>query len=99
MIAKAIALADAVLAAIGYEIHTDEKAGDYYYEEVEQKRWILGDGGVAGNCDVCDDNEGMGWVDMDAGFAGVDGIIDEPPAHLHCTCTVEQKTRRQRVYV
>ena len=90
-------LADSLLESLGLLL--DEAKGEYYYEDVEQKRWVLGDGGQAGNCDVCEGNEAMGLIDMDDGFEGVDGIIDEPPAHPNCTCTVEQVTRRQRVYV
>jgi hypothetical protein len=35
---------------------------------------------------------------MDDVFEGHDGDVDEPPIHPHCTCEVEQKTRRVRVY-
>ncbi len=71
---------------------------DYTYEEVTLKLWILGDGGRAGNCEICVDNSDMGWIDMDEIFEGVEGDIDEPPAHPHCTCTVEYKDTRKRVY-
>ncbi len=76
-----------------------EKTGEYTYEEVTVKRWVLGDGGSSGNCDICEDNEALGWIDMDAVFEGVDGDLDEPPAHPNCDCTVEYKDTRQRVYV
>lgn len=61
-----------------------ETPGDYYYEEVEVKRWILGDGGQSGNCEICDGNAEMGWIDMDDVFDGVDGDVDEPPGHPNC---------------
>lgn len=97
VVESGIRLADSLLQAMGLEL--DEAKGEYYFDEVEQKRWVLGDGGQSGNCDVCESNEAMGWVDMDDGFEGVDGVIDEPPAHPSCTCEVESATRRQRVYV
>ncbi len=71
---------------------------DYSYEEVTLKRWILGDGGKAGNCEICNDNSDLGWIDMDDIFESVDGDVDEPPAHPNCTCTVEYKDTRKRVY-
>jgi len=76
-----------------------EATGEYYYEEIEVKRWILGDGGKSGNCEICEDNEARGWVDMDDVYEGVFGEIDEPPAHPNCDCVVEFKTKRRRVYV
>lgn len=75
-----------------------EAAGDYTYDEQEVKRLILGDGGASGNCDYCEDAADRGWIDMDDVFEGPDGDVDEPPIHPHCTCEVEQKTRRVRVY-
>ncbi len=76
-----------------------EAKGEYYYEEQEMKRWILGDGGRSGNCDVCVDNADMGWIDMDDVFVDSSGDpIDEAPAHPNCTCGTEFKTRRKRVY-
>lgn len=73
--------------------------GKYTYDEVEMKRWILDDGGESGNCEVCEENEAMGWIDMDATFLDTDGgDIDESPAHPNCECTVEFKTKRVRVY-
>lgn len=71
----------------------------YYYEQVEQKRWLLGDGGRSGNCEICVDNYDRGWIDMDDVFEGVFGDIDQPEAHPNCGCEVEFKTRRKRVYV
>lgn len=71
---------------------------NYTYEEVTVKRWVLGDGGKAGNCETCNDNADLGWIDMDDIFESVDGDVDEPPAHPNCTCTVEFKDTRKRVY-
>lgn len=75
-----------------------EAAGDYYYDEVEQKRWKLGDGGDSGNCDFCEENAALGWIDMDDVFDSPMGDIDEAPAHPNCDCGTEFKTRRVRVY-
>lgn len=76
-----------------------EATGQYYYDEVTVKRWILGDGGKDGNCDICNDNADMGWIDMDDVFESDQfGDIDEPPAHDHCTCSMETKDKRVRVY-
>jgi hypothetical protein len=66
----------------------------YTYEEVEMKRWVT-DGGA---CPLCEENEDLGWVDMDDVFEGVFGFVDDAPAHPHCGCDVEQATRRRRVY-
>ncbi len=87
------------IAADALLLLLQEKAGEYTYEEITVKRWVLGDGGSSGNCDVCEDNEALGWIDMDAVFEGVDGDLDEPPAHPHCDCGVEYKDTRKRVYV
>lgn len=76
-----------------------EATGEYYYEEVTLKRWILGDGGASGNCELCNENADQGWIDMDDIFEGVDGDVDEPPAHPHCSCEVEIKDKRRRVYI
>jgi phosphohistidine phosphatase len=65
-----------------------EAKGEYTYEEQEMKRWVLGSGGASGeNCETCEENADAGWID-----------IDDAPAHPNCDCTVEQKTRRTRVY-
>ena len=76
-----------------------EATGEYYYEEVEQKRWLLGSGGASGNCEYCEDNAARGWIDMDDVYDSPFGDLDEAPAHPHCDCEVEFKTRRKRVYV
>ncbi len=76
-----------------------EAAGQYTYDEVEQKLWVLGSGGMSGNCEICEENADAGWIDMDETFLDTDGgDIDDAPAHPGCDCTVEQKTRRVRVY-
>jgi phosphohistidine phosphatase SixA len=85
------------LTEAGKRIFVDEK-GEYTYDQVEQKRLILGDGGSSGNCDYCEEAADMGWIDMDDVFEGPSEDVDEPPIHINCTCTVEQKTRRVRVY-
>lgn len=74
----------------------DEATGEYYYEETLLKRSVLGDGGVAGNCDACDDSADQGWIDSEDVFESGE---DEPPHHPNCTCTVEYKESRKRVYV
>jgi hypothetical protein len=80
--------------------HLLEAAGEYYYDTENVKRWVLGDGGRAGNCEICVDNSDMGWIPDEDVFEGSGGDdIDEPPAHPNCTCTVEYKEKRVRVYV
>jgi hypothetical protein len=77
------------------------KAGSYYYEDVTVKRWLLGPGGVSGNCEGCEDNAEAGWIEEDAFFPseGQFGYVDEPPLHNSCSCTVEYKDTRRRVYI
>ncbi len=93
MLADLDTLAEALVIAL------QEAAGEYFYDEVTVKRWILGDGGASGNCELCNDNADKGWIDQDDIFEGVEDDIDEPPAHPNCTCTVEIKDTRRRVYV
>ena len=76
-----------------------EKAGEYYYDTENVKRWVLGDGGRSGNCETCVENADLGWIPDDDVFLGVFGDIDEPPAHPNCDCSVEYKEKRVRVYV
>ena len=52
--------------------------------QVDQKRWIVGDG----CCDACQDLDGV-IVAMDEDFDYEDGPIDAPPAHPNCRCDVE----------
>ncbi len=89
---EAVAVLDAAQAIL-------EATGEYYYEDITLKRWILGDGGRAGNCEICVDNADRGWIDMDDVWDSIDGSIDEPPAHPNCTCEQEVKDTRRRVYV
>jgi phosphohistidine phosphatase SixA len=96
VIDKAIAVAEAILSDMGLVL--DEKKGDqgsYYYDTHGVKRWVLGDGGNSGNCDLCEENADEGWIDEDATYPNA----DEPPAHPNCTCTEETKEKRFRVYV
>ncbi len=85
-ITEALAILDAALS---------EKTGEYYYEEILLKRSVLGDGGASGNCDLCDECADEGWIDSEDVFASDE---DEPPHHPNCTCTVEYKESRKRVY-
>lgn len=94
MIAETIALAERTLEALGLRL--DEASGEYYYDTNPVKRAILGDGGVSGNCEACDDNAAQGWIDQDALF---DSGHDESPFHVNCTCAVEYGDKRYRVYV
>lgn len=96
VIDKAIQVAEALLADMGLIL--DEKKGDagtYYYDTHGVKRWVLGDGGQSGNCDLCEENADEGWIDEDSTYPNA----DEPPAHPNCTCTEETKEKRYRVYV
>lgn len=77
-----------------------EAAGEYYYEEVNVKRWVLGSGGRSGNCETCVENADMGWIPDDDVFLASDGgDLDGPPAHPNCDCTLEYSEKRKRVYV
>lgn len=88
--ARVIAASVAVIALLA------EAKGEYYYDEVEQKRLVLGDGN---NCDYCEEAAELGWIDMDGVFEGPMGDEDESPLHPNCSCTIEQETKRKRVYV
>ncbi len=94
LLAAALEVVDTIFALAGVHIEIDEK-GEYYYEESEMKRWIA----EADACDDCQDCADEEWVDMDFTYSSADFDADEPPLHPHCQCTIEQKTRRQRVYV
>ncbi len=100
-VADLIAAIEAVITAIrvcAIEGVIAALEAEYYYEEIEEKRWVLGSGGTAGNCEYCDGNEEMGWIGDDEVFDSYDGDIDGPPAHPNCDCELEYRTRRQRVY-
>lgn len=76
-----------------------EAAGEYYYDTINVKRWELGSGGRSGNCEICVENADRGWIEDGDVFLGTDGDIDGPPAHFHCTCSLEYGEKRKRVYV
>ncbi len=77
-----------------------EAAGEYYYDTENVKRWVLGPGGRTGNCETCVENADMGWIpDDDTFLDSSGGDIDGPEAHPNCTCTLEYKEKRVRVYV
>jgi len=67
----------------------------HHYEMEPFKRAVLGDGGKSGNCDDCIDNSDQGWIPADDEFQSGH---DEPPFHSNCTCSMETKDRRVRVY-
>lgn len=94
LVAPIIDLSEAILEELGLKL--DEAAGEYYYDEITVKRSVLGDGGASGNCELCDDCAGQEWIDMDDVFLSGE---DEPPHHPNCTCSVEYKDTRKRVYV
>lgn len=77
------------------------RKGSYYYEDVVVKRWVLGSGGRSGNCESCVENADAGWIEEDDVFPadGQFGYVDEPPLHSSCTCGIEWKDTRRRVYV
>lgn len=76
-----------------------EAAGDYTYTTENVKRWVLGGGGKSGvNCELCEENADRGWVPDDDVFEGVFGDVDGPPAHPGCSCSLEYKEKRVRVY-
>ena len=96
VIEAAIQVTEAVLSDLG--VHFDEKKGDqgsYYYDTEGVKRWVLGDGGESGNCDLCEENADAGWIPEDEPYPNA----DEPPQHPHCSCEEETKEKRIRVYV
>ncbi len=71
-----------------------EAKGEYYYELALMKRWLLGDGGRSGNCDLCVENADEGWIPEESTFPNA----DDAPGHPNCTCSVEHKERRVRHY-
>ena len=87
------------IAALNELLALIEKAGEYYYDTENVKRWILGDGGRSGNCEICVDNSDLGWIPDEDVFDSVFGDIDGPPAHPNCDCSIEYKEKRVRVYV
>lgn len=74
------------------------EAGEYTYDTVEEKRLVLGSGGVSGNCEYCVDASERGWISDDDVYEGPMGDEDGPPLHPSCGCELEYRTRRFRVY-
>lgn len=71
----------------------------YYYDTVNQKRWMLDGGGKSGNCEECEENADAGWIGDEETFIDSEGDpIDGPPAHPHCECWLEYREKRVRVY-
>ncbi len=70
-----IAWGRAVLADFGAEF--DEAKGEYYYETILVKRSLEGES-ASGQCELCEENESMGWIDSEDVYpSGHDG----PPFH------------------
>lgn len=91
-------LAGALLALV-HAIEAKRKKS-YYYDTVNQKRWILDGGGKSGNCEECEENADAGWIGDEETFIDSEGDpIDGPPAHPHCECELEYREKRVRVYV
>jgi len=87
--AEVLAATNEVLALVerknpGYR--GNKSAGAYYYEDVVYKRWWLGPGGKAGNCEGCIENADAREIEEDELFPSWDGFgpVDEPPLHPHC---------------
>lgn len=95
------ALEAEILNATAAVLALVEKPGSYYYEDVVYKRWWLGPGGQAGNCEECWENAEAGEIQEDEFFPawGAFGPVDEPPLHPHCLCSVTYRDSRRRVYV
>ncbi|MCK4385376.1 MAG: hypothetical protein KAW52_03845 [candidate division Zixibacteria bacterium] len=55
---------------------------------IPEKDWIAGG---ANPCDICTDNEGMGFIKLDAEFISGD---QHPTAHPHCECSLGSRIRR-----
>jgi phosphohistidine phosphatase len=91
------AIVEAALGVVVEALNIAEAPGKYTYDEVEEKRLVLGDGGQSGNCEHCEEAADLGWVGMDDIFAGPMGDEDSPPLHPNCDCSVEYRTRRVRV--
>lgn len=73
-----------------------ERRGDYVYEERNVKRWLA----EPDSCEVCEDNEAMGWIPDEQVFDSEQfGFIDAPPAHFHCRCVLQYGLKRKRVYL
>ena len=101
VIEAAIQVADSLLESLGMRLEEKKgggernKQGSYYYDTQGMKRWVLGDGGQSGNCELCEENADAGWIPEDDEYPNT----DEPPQHFNCSCTEETKDKRVRVYV
>lgn len=71
-----------------------ETRGEYYYDTINVKRWHAD----ADACEICLDNEDLGWIEDGETFDSVFGPIDDGEAHPHCGCEVEYGERRVRIY-
>ena len=90
----------ALTRALNFLADLIEARGEYYYEEINVKRWVLDGGGKSGNCETCEDNADRDWIPDEDTFEDVEGgDIDGPPAHPNCECELEYKEKRVRVYV
>jgi len=88
-----------VVEAINELAELLEAKGEYYYDYENVKRWVLGAGGRSGNCETCIENADQEWIPDDDVFIDSSGDpIDGPPAHPNCTCELEYKEKRVRVY-
>lgn len=67
---------------------------NYTYDEVDEKLFVAD----ADACDLCQDAEDLGWIGDDEVYEGVFGDEDGPPLHPNCSCGLEYRTRRVRVY-
>jgi hypothetical protein len=75
-----------------------EARGEYTYEIIDVKTWVLGPGGISGNCETCVDNADRGAIPDEDVFEDSDGEpIDGPPAHPRCECELQYGERRRRV--
>lgn len=91
---KPEALALELILACQDLLTLQEKAGEYYYEDVLLKRSLTGDSD-SGPCEDCDGNEAEGWIDSEDVYPSGD---DGPPYHPNCVCEEEYKESRRRVY-
>ncbi len=91
-------LAELIESANDLAALLEKKARAYVYQTANEKRWMLGSGGRSGNCEWCVDASDMGWVPDEDVYPGPMGDEDGPPGHPHCSCELEYRERRYRVY-
>lgn len=94
---EVLKLSGRLLSLLGVQF--DEAMRPHYYEIDNVKRWVLGDGGEAGNCEGCIANSEMGWILDDEIFSDGGYDVDGPPLHPNDTCELEYGERRRRVYL